>query len=334
VNERVYAIALTAFRESIRDRILFAVLGLGAASVFFGLSLGSLSNNEAVRVLVDHGLLTISLLSNLIAVFLGANFLYKEVELRTLYVLLAKPVQRHEVVVGKYVGILLAVLVFVMFTAALLLSLVTLVAADETATGIQRATENLGIAARLVASRGARLGVLTAIFVGGPALLLVGPVRRRLSLSAVVPILATLLAAVAVIARMVAPDDAAFVLWGCTLTLCEVLITAAFSMLFSSFSTPFVTGLMSVGVFVICRSTWLMQHLPRNVPAAVRAGLEGLVRVVPNLHLFVPERPVLLPERLSDSVARHVAGNFGYAAVWATLLMGIAVATFRKRDLV
>jgi hypothetical protein len=77
-----------------------------------------------------------------------------------------------------------------------------------------------------------------------------------------------------------------------------------------------------------------MQHLPRNVPAALRAGLEGVVRLVPNLHLFVPERPVLLPERLSDSVARYVAGNLGYAAVWATLLMGIAVAAFRKRDLV
>ena len=334
MNERVYAIALTAFRESIRDRILFAVLGLGTASVLFGLSLGSISNNEAVRVLVDHGLLTVSLLSNLIAVFLGANFLYKEVELRTLYVLLAKPVQRHEVVVGKYVGILMAVLVFVMFTAALLLSLVTLVAADESATGIQRAAENLGVAARLVSSRGARLGVLAAVFLGGPALLFVGPVRRRLSLAAVVPVLAAFLAAVAVIARMVAPDDAAFVLWGCTLTVCEVLITAAFSMLFSSFSTPFVTGLMSTGVFVICRSTWLMQHLPRSVPGALRAGLQGVVRVVPNLHLFVPERPILVPERLTESVPRYVAGNLGYAAVWATLLMGIAVAAFRKRDLV
>jgi len=334
VNERVFAIALTAFRESIRDRILFAVLGLGAASVLFGLSLGSISNNEAVRVLVDHGLLTISLLSNLIAVFLGANFLYKEVELRTLYVLLAKPVQRHEVLVGKYVGILLAVLVFVMFTATLLLSLVTLVAADETAAGIQRANENIGLAARLVTSRAHRLGLLLTLFFGGPALLLIGPVRRRMSLAAVAPVLAAFLAVVAVLARMVAPDDAAFVLWGCTLTLCEVLITAAFSMLFSSFSTPFVTGLMSVGVFVICRSTWLMQHLPRNLPVTLRTALGGIVQLVPNLHLFVPERPVLLPVRLSDSVPRYVVGNLGYAAVWAALLMGVAVAAFRKRDLV
>jgi ABC-type transport system involved in multi-copper enzyme maturation permease subunit len=45
-----------------------------------------------VRILVDHGLLTISLLANLVAIFLGANFLYKELELRTLYVLLARPV--------------------------------------------------------------------------------------------------------------------------------------------------------------------------------------------------------------------------------------------------
>lgn len=334
MNERVYAIALTAFRESIRDRILFAVLGLGAASVLFGLSLGSISYGEAVRVLVDHGLLTVSLLSNLIAIFLGANFLYKEVELRTLYVLLAKPVQRWEVVLGKYVGILLAVLVFVLLTGTLLLALVTLVAADETGAGARRASENLGAAATLVASRGARLAALAAVLVGVPITLLLGPIRRRLSLSTVVPVAALVFFAVAAVARMVAPSDTTFVLWGCTLALAEVLITAGFSMLFSSFSTPFVTGMMSVGVFVICRSTWLMQHLPRSVPGALRGTLQGVVRVVPNLHLFVPERSVLMPERISQSVLGYVAGNVAYAALWAALLTGAAVTLFRKRDLV
>lgn len=334
MNERVYAIALTAFRESIRDRILFAVLGLGAASVFFGLGLGSVSYGEAVRVLVDHGLLTVSLLANLIAIFLGANFLYKEVELRTLYVLLAKPVQRRDVVLGKYLGILLAVLVFVLATATLLLALTTMVAAEENVTGMQRAAENVGFAVRLAQSRSARVAALAAVFLGAPLALLLRPVRKRVNLSTVVPALALLCLAVASIARSVAPDDTAFVLWGCALTLAEVLITAAFSMLFSSFSTPFVTGMMSVGIFVICRSTWLMQHVPRSVPAGMRAALQGVCKVVPNLHLFVPQRPILLPERLTQSVPRYVAESYGYAALWAALLVGVAVMLFRKRDLV
>lgn len=334
MNARVHAIALTAFRESIRDRILFAVLGLGAASVFFGLGLGSVAYNDAVRMLVDHGLLTISMLANLIAIFLGANFLYKEVELRTLYVLLAKPVLRRDVVLGKYAGILLAVLVFVMATATLLLALVTLLATEESAEVMRRATENLGFAARLARSRGARLGVLAAVFVGGSAALLVRPIRQRMTLGAAVPVLAAFFAAVAWVARVVAPDDTAFVLWGCGLTLAEVLITAAFSMLFSSFSTPFVTGMMSVGVFVICRSTWLMQHVPRTVSPAIQLALRGVARAVPNLHLFVPERPILLPDTLTFSVPAYVLGNVGYAALWAALLLGLAVALFRKRDLV
>lgn len=334
MNERVYAIALTAFRESIRDRILFAVLGLGAASVFFGLGLGSVSYGEAVRVLVDHGLLTISLLANLIAIFLGANFLYKEVELRTLYVLLAKPVLRRDVVLGKYVGILLAVLVFVMATASLLLALTTMVAAEENVTGMQRAAENVGFALRLAQSRGARLAALAAVLVAVPLALLLKPVRKRINLSTVVPALGLLCFAIASISRSVAPDDTAFVLWGCALTLAEVLITAAFSMLFSSFSTPFVTGMMSVGVFVICRSTWLMQHVPRSIPAGIRAALQGISWTVPNLHLFVPQRPILLPERLTQSVPRYVAENVGYAGLWAALLVGAAVMLFRKRDLV
>lgn len=70
MNGRTFAIALTSFREALRDRILFAVLGLGAASVLFGLGLGSLSYAESVRIVVDHGLVTISLLANLIAISL------------------------------------------------------------------------------------------------------------------------------------------------------------------------------------------------------------------------------------------------------------------------
>lgn len=334
MNARVYAIALTAFREAIRDRVLFAVLGLGAASIFFGLGLGSVSYREAVRVLVDHGLFTISMLSNLIAIFLGANFLYKEVELRTLYVLLAKPVQRREVVLGKYVGILLAVAVFVIATATLLLALVSILAAEETATGLHRAQENLGLVGQLARSRGARAALLGAIFVGAPALLLVPALRRRISLGAVLPFLLALGAAVTLVARAVAPTDTSFVLWGCTLTLAEVLITAAFSMLFSSFSTPFVTGMMSVGIFVICRSTWLMNHVPRGTAPAIRATLQAAAKVVPNLHRFVPERPLLVPEEITRSVSSYVLGNVAYAAAWALLLVGAAVSLFRKRDLV
>lgn len=335
MNARTFAIALTSFREALRDRVLFAVLGVGAASVLFGLGMGSLSYAESVRIVVDHGLVTISLLANLIAIFLGANFLYKELELRTLYVLLAKPVARHELVVGKYLGILLTAAVFVTLIAALLLGIVTLAAADDSYAAAQRLEAAVGPALHLARSRGLRLAALAAVLVAVPLPLLFPRVRRAASLAAALPVAGALLAGFASLAYVVAPAETVFVLCGALLTLAEVAVTAAVSMLFSSFSTPFVTAIFSVGVFAIARSTWLMQHLPRrNFPAAIREALQGIARVVPNLHLFVPERAVLLTDDPNHPLARYVALAALYAALWAVGLLAASSLLFRRRDLV
>lgn len=335
MNARTFAIALTSFREALRDRILFAVLGLGAASVLFGLGLGSLSYAESVRIVVDHGLVTISLLANLIAIFLGANFLYKELELRTLYVLLAKPVARHELVLGKYLGILFTVAVFILVTAALLLAVVTLIATEDSYAAAQRFEAAVGPAMQLVRSRGLRLAALGAVLAVIPLGLLFPRLRRALSLAAVLPLASAMLAGFAALAYVVAPSEAVFVLVGALLVFAEVTVTAAISMLFSSFSTPFVTAILSFGVFAISRSTWLMQHLPRRtVSLAARTALETVARVVPNLHLFVPERAVLLSDDPNHPLARYVALATGYAALWAAGLLTASSLLFRRRDLV
>ena len=127
---RIFAIALNAYREAIRDRVLLGVVGLAAASLLFGLLMAWLPPSEQIRILTDHGIVTISWLANLVAIFLGASFLYKEIELRTLYVILAKPVARWQFVVGKYFGILMTAIVFIALTASMLLVLVNLQAAE------------------------------------------------------------------------------------------------------------------------------------------------------------------------------------------------------------
>jgi len=331
---RVHAIALTAFRESIRDRILFAVLGLAAASVFLGLGLGGLSAAGAVRVLVDHGLVTTSLLANLVAIFLGANFLYKELELRTLYVLLARPVSRHELVLGKYLGILLAVTVLVSLTAALVLALAITTAAEESSQVFARAQVTVPWLSRLLVGRGARIAVLLSIPLVPVVMALVPRLRRALTLGAVVPLVVGMLLAVSFVGHAVVPGETDFVLRACVLVLAEAAIVAAASMLFSSFSTPFVTGMYSAGLFAIARSTWLMQHLPRRFPAALRSVLEAVARVVPNQHLYVPNREVLVPASLQLDVGRYLLDAVAYAGAYTAIFLLAAVALFRRRDLV
>ena len=331
---RIYAIALTAFREAIRDRILFAVLGLAAASVFLGLGLGGISASGAVRVLVDHGLVTTSLLANLVAIFLGANFLYKELELRTLYVLLARPVSRHELVLGKYAGILLTVTVVVSLTASLVLGLAITTAAEESPAALARATAWAPWLSQLLITRGARLAALVAVPVALGSVALVPRLRRALTLGAVVPAAVLTLLGVGAVGRAVVPEEADFVLRASALVMGETAVVAAGSMFFSAFSTPFVTGMFSVGLFAIARSTWLMQHLPRRFPAAGRAVLEAVARVAPNQHLFVPNREVLVPASLQLDVGRYLLDAMVYAGAYALVFLLAAVALFRRRDLV
>lgn len=334
MNSRVLAISLTSFREAIRDRVLFAMLGLGAASVFFGMTFGSIAYAEAVRILVDWGLFTISILSNLIAIFLGANFLYKELELRTLYVLLAKPVARHEVVLGKYAGILMTVAVFVCVTATLLFGLVTLTSAEESLQSAQRLELLAAPVAHLLRSRALRLGVLVGVGALGATVLLLPKVRRRLTLGAVLPVVAAFFAAFAAVSRIVAPGETTFILAGCALVMMEVAIVGAIAMFYSSFSTPFVTGMLSVGTFAILRNTWLMQHLPRaGVPGGVRALLSATAWVVPNLHLLVPARSALLSDTGSWPMVLYLGEALVTAVAWSAALMILSALLFRRRDL-
>jgi len=119
VIDRVYGVALNTFRESIRDKVLvtliiFAVLVMGSARVIQPLAVG-----EEAKVIKDLGLSAITLFCVLISILVGGRIVYKEVEKRTIYIMLAKPVRRWEFILGKYLG-LMAVLVvsLVVMTAA------------------------------------------------------------------------------------------------------------------------------------------------------------------------------------------------------------------------
>lgn len=336
---RIYAIALNAYREAIRDRVLFGVLGLALASLIFGASLAWLSLNEQVRILVDHGVVTISWLSNLVAVFLGASFLYKEIELRTLYVILAKPVTRWQFVLGKYLGIVGTALVFIGLTASMLLLLLDVQAAEAAgASGAGLAW----LVRQVTASRAKRVVALFAAMAVIAVLLRVTlriPVVQRIrdALGAAVTLVLTiaLLAVTATMARAVAPDDTRYVLMSCGLVAGEVVITAAIAMLFSSFSTPFVTGMLTLGVFIVGRTAGTMMDMRgRTLPPEVKDLLKGVATVVPNLQLFVPSRDALMNPERGLEAWRYIAETMGYGILYAAVLLFVSALVFRKRDLV
>lgn len=108
---RVRAIVLNTFRESVRDRVLYNlilfVLILVGASVF----ISELSIAQESNFIANLGLSSMLVFGAVIAVFIGVGLVYKEIDKRTIYNLLSKPVNRHEFIIGKYMGLCLTLLV-------------------------------------------------------------------------------------------------------------------------------------------------------------------------------------------------------------------------------
>jgi ABC-type transport system involved in multi-copper enzyme maturation permease subunit len=114
---RILAIARNTFRECIRDKILYNLILFALIMILSSLAIGELSLGNEAKVIVDLGLTAISVFGTLIAVFIGIGLVYKELEKRTIYALLSKPVHRHEFILGKFAGLLFTLLVNVVIMA-------------------------------------------------------------------------------------------------------------------------------------------------------------------------------------------------------------------------
>lgn len=102
---RVWAVASNVFRETIRDRILYVIVFFALLLLLGARLLPDLSAGAEIKIILDLGLGVISLFGLVIAVFLGTSLLNKEIDKRTIFVLLAKPLGRAEFIVGKHLGL-------------------------------------------------------------------------------------------------------------------------------------------------------------------------------------------------------------------------------------
>lgn len=114
---RVLAIARNTLRENIRDKVLYNLILFALLMILSSFALGQLSLGYDDKVIVDLGLTAISMIGTLIAIFIGIGLVHKELERRTVYALLAKPVHRWEFIMGKYLGLLFTLLVNVAIMA-------------------------------------------------------------------------------------------------------------------------------------------------------------------------------------------------------------------------
>jgi ABC-type transport system involved in multi-copper enzyme maturation permease subunit len=101
----VVAIARNTIREALRERIALAAVVFGAAMVLAAQVLSPLALGEGRKIVTDFGLAGSSLLATLLAITLGTSLLHKELERRTIYSVMAKPVRRTEFLLGKFLGL-------------------------------------------------------------------------------------------------------------------------------------------------------------------------------------------------------------------------------------
>lgn len=259
----ILAIARNTFREAIRDKILYGLLFFAVLGLSGTLVLGEMSLGENERLTRDLGLAGLSLFGVLIAIFVGVSLLYKELERKTIYAILPKPVRRFQFVIGKFAGMV------------------------------------------------ATLGLLVGLMGGVLAVLL--------------------------LVQQAKPDGV--LLRAVLLCFVEIVVITAVAVFFSSWSSPFLSGLFTLGIFVMGRSAPELGALAAKVDSgALHWLLRALASGLPNLNLFYVSGSEVDGTHVSVHGAfvdwGYMALASGYALLYVVATVGLAVLLFRRRDLV
>ena len=124
---RIWAIAMNTVREAVRNKLLYTLLFFAILMIAAGVVLSTLSYVEIERILQDIGFASIRFFGVAIAIFVGVGLIHKEVDRRTVYTILSKPLSRSEFLLGKYVGLVLTIWMqaAIMIAAFALVSLAT-----------------------------------------------------------------------------------------------------------------------------------------------------------------------------------------------------------------
>lgn len=251
---RIAAIARNAFREAVRDRVLYNlvlfVLLLTGAAIF----LGELTAGQEARVIVNMGLSAMLLFGVFISIFVGVGLVYKEIERRTIYAIFAKPVGRGEFLIGKYLGLCLTLLVNV-------------------------AVMTVGIALALVYVKGNHLigSLLPAVF----------------------------------------------------LIFLELMIITAVALLFSSFSSPALSALLSFFIFIIGHFSADMKTFAAGLGSLAQYFFTFLYYVLPNLANYEFITQAAHGKMPTGSM---IFAATAYTLVYVAILLSIATLVFNRRN--
>lgn len=117
MNSRIWHISFNTFREAVRDRVLYNLIGFALLMSGAAVLVGQISIDIERLVVINLGLTAVSLFGIVIAIFIGIALVSKEIDKRTLYTVLSRPVRRWEFIVGKFFGLAGTLVVNTVFMA-------------------------------------------------------------------------------------------------------------------------------------------------------------------------------------------------------------------------
>ncbi len=305
---RISALAGNTYRESLRARILLGLAGAAFSVSLYSLVVGAYTLNNASRVAADLGCASMSAFGIVVAILIMASSLHRELEQKTIFPILARPVSRGEYILGKYAGTLLTIFVFVLADGGLVLTL-------SAGLGGRSPALVTGLPLFLVA-------ILAIVLWRFPAYRTWAPVPWAVAFFALGLWLAG-----------VVPDERHVVIGNVCLSLFEIGVVTAVATLFASFSTPFLSSLMTLGIFLLGRNADDLARLPaRTFGETIHTAGVWLSKVVPNLQVFVPPRAIFVGEVADVRFDTYVAVSGATALGWAVLLLASSIVIFQKRD--
>jgi ABC-type transport system involved in multi-copper enzyme maturation permease subunit len=251
---KLKAIALNTFKEATRNKVFYLLIVFGILSALSSQIVSMLTIGDRVKVLKDAGLASINFFSVLIAVFTGINLVYKEIDKKTIYNILSKPISRSVFIVGKFFGLAFTLLI-ALAAMAFIFFFFLFVSTGEFAPGI------------------------LVYFV---------------------------------------------------LLYMELLIITAISLLFSSFSTPILSSIFTISLYLIGQVMWTFNLFKdKLVNTLERIVAYFFYYILPNLDKFNMKTDVVM----KGGVDWYQVLNAGlYAAVYITAVLILANLIFNKKE--
>ena len=260
-------VAVNVFKESVRDKILYNLVVFAVLLMSVSYLIGQLTAGQDVKIIKDLGLSAISIFGLLIAVFIGIGLVWKEVEKRSIYTLLPKPMRRQEFLLGKYCGLVLTLII--------------------------------------------NVGVMTLAFY---AVLAYMQANTPPNIRAVWPV----------------PATDPMMLKAIGLIVLELMLVTAIALFFSTFSSPFLSALLTTAVWVIGHFNEDLRNFGATIPSAVGTAIaRAIYYVVPNFAAFDVKLQVVHAQPVPW---RYVALTAAYGVTYVAFVLLAAVIVFSKRD--